>query len=108
MVIPSPKWHHFKHALFLFFFLEHWKPAYKKGKELWNTGIPVQPELKLQILSHEDYNPREIRMDFSCPYAYKRESNMGGTVGAPIRLKHNVPRPYHGPGKISSMEAYKR
>ena len=47
-------------------------------------------------------------MDFSCPYAYKRESNMGRTVGAPIRLKHNVPRPYHGPGKISSMEAYKR
>jgi hypothetical protein len=32
---------------------------------------------------------------------------MGTTVGAPIRLKHNVPRPYHGPGEISSREAYK-
>jgi hypothetical protein len=33
---------------------------------------------------------------------------MGTTVGAPIRPKHNVPRPYHGPGDISSREAYKR
>jgi len=33
---------------------------------------------------------------------------MGRTVGAPIRPKHNVPRPYHGPGEISSREAYKR
>jgi hypothetical protein len=57
---------------------------------------------------HEDYNPGEIRMNFSRPHAYKRECNMDGTVGAPIQLKHNVPRPYHGPGEISSMEAYKR
>jgi hypothetical protein len=33
---------------------------------------------------------------------------MGTTVGAPIRPKHNVPRPYHGPEEISSREAYKR
>jgi len=36
-----------------------------------------------------------------------QQSGMGTTVGAPIRLKHNVPRPYHGPGEISSREAYK-
>jgi hypothetical protein len=33
---------------------------------------------------------------------------MGGIVGASIRLKHNVPRPYHGHGRINSIEAYKR
>jgi len=57
---------------------------------------------------HEDYNPGEIRINFSRPHAYKRESNMDGIVGAPIRLKHNVPRPYHGPREISSMKAFKR
>jgi hypothetical protein len=56
----------------------------------------------------EDYNHEEIRMNFSCPHAYKRESNMGGTVGAPIQHKHNVPGPYHGPREVSNMEAYKR
>jgi len=33
---------------------------------------------------------------------------MGRTVGAPIRPKHNIPRPYHGPGEISIRGAYKR
>jgi hypothetical protein len=56
----------------------------------------------------EDYNPGEIRINFSRPHAYKRESNMGGIFGASIRLKHNVPRPYHGHGRINSIEAYKR
>jgi hypothetical protein len=46
-------------------------------------------------------------MNLSCPHAYNRESNMGGTVGAPIQLKHNVPGPYHGPREISSMEPIK-
>jgi hypothetical protein len=63
---------------------------------------------KCKSYLHEDYNPREIRMNFSCLYAYKKESNIDGTIGAPIRLKHNVLRPYYGPREISSMEAYKR
>jgi hypothetical protein len=56
----------------------------------------------------EDDNSGEIRINFSRPHAYRKESNRGGTVGASIRLKHNVPMPYHDPGKISSMTPYKR
>jgi hypothetical protein len=56
----------------------------------------------------EDYNPGEIRIKFSRPHAYRKESNRGGIVGASIRLKHNVPMPYHDSGRISSMTAYKR
>jgi hypothetical protein len=56
----------------------------------------------------EDHNSGEIRIIFSRPHAYRKESNRGWTAGASIRLKHNVPRPYHDPGKISSMASYKR